>query len=197
MLLLNFSPFPSLSTERLLLRELTLADAPAVMHLRSNPEVMQHINRPLALTLADAEAWISIVLETLQKSDGITWCICLKEESSVYVGNIGLWRIEKENYRAEIGYMLEPSLHGKGLMYEAVEAVVDYGFREMKLHSIEGCLDPRNIASAKLLEKAGFVKEAHFKENYYLRGSFADTVVYSILTPYANEPEPDANEKAL
>lgn len=197
MLLLNFSPFPERTTERLLLREFTLADAPAVMRLRGNPDVMQHINRPLALTLADAEAWINIVLETLQKSDGITWCICLKEDPSVHVGSIGLWRLEKENYRAEIGYMLEPSLHNKGLMYEAVQAVVDYGFREMKLHSIEGCLDPRNIASAKLLEKAGFVKEAHFKENYYLRGHFADTVVYSILTPYANEPEQDANEKAL
>lgn len=196
MLTPNFSPFPNLTTERLLLRELTLADAPAVMRLRGNPDVMQYINRPLALTLADAEAWINIVTEALQKTDGISWCVCLKEDPSVHVGNIGLWRLEKENYRAEIGYMLEPSLHGKGLMYEAVQAVVDYGFRELKLHSIEGRIDPQNIASGRLLEKAGFVKEAHFKENYYLRDRFADTVVYSILTP-AMEPEQDAKEKAF
>lgn len=184
MLMPNFLPFPERTTERLLLRELSLADAPAVMRLRSNPGVMQYINRPLALTLADAEAWVGMVIEALQKSDGISWCICLKEEPSVHVGNIGLWRLEKENYRAEIGYMLEPSLHGKGLMYEAVGAVVDYGFREMGLHSVEGRIDPRNTASARLLEKAGFVKEAHFKENYYLRGFFADTAVYSILSAY-------------
>lgn len=50
---------------------------------------------------------------------------------------------------------------------------------------IEGRIDPRNIASAKPLEKAGFVREAYFKESYYLQGGFADTAVYSILTPYA------------
>lgn len=178
----------------MVLRELTLADAPALMRLRSNPDVMQHINRPLTLTVADAEAWIDMVMDALQKTDGISWCICLKEDPSRHVGNIGLWRLEKENYRAEIGYMPEPALHGKGLMYEALQQVTDYGFRELKLHSIEGRIDPRNAASARLLEKAGFVKEAYFKENYYLRGSFADTVVYSVLTPYDNEPEPDTKE---
>lgn len=185
----NFLPFPERSTERLLLRKFTLADAAAVMHLRSNPDVMKYINRPLTLTVADAEAWITIVLENLQKSDGINWCICLKEEPSVHVGNIGLWRLEKENYRAEIGYMLEPYLHGQGIMHEAVREVMNYGFRDMKLHSVEGCIDPRNIASGKVLEKAGFVQEAYFKENYFVRDHFADTAVYSIVSPYAHEPE--------
>jgi ribosomal-protein-alanine N-acetyltransferase len=53
----------------------------------------------------------------------------------------------------------------------------------MKLHSIEARLDPRNTASAALLKKGGFVQEALFKENYYLRGHFADTAVYSLITP--------------
>ena len=119
----------------------------------------------------------------MEKNDGITWCICLKERPSEHVGSIGLWRIDKENHRAEIGYMLEPSLHGKGIMYEALQKVVEFGFREIKLHSIEGQIDPRNTASAALLKKAGFVQEAYFKENYYLDGGFADTAVYSILAP--------------
>ena len=185
----NFSPFPELQTERLLLRQMTLADAPGVMRLRSNKEVMKYINRPLTLTLADAEAWVNLIADALQKNDGITWCICLKENPEYHVGNIGLWRIEKENYRAEIGYMLEPSLHGRGLMCEAIKEVVRYGFDEMKLHSVEGRIDPQNIASGKVLEKAGFVREAYFKENYYLRGGFADTAVYSILTPHRHRTE--------
>ncbi len=180
----NFSPFPELTTQRLLLRQMTLADAPGVQRLRSNVAVMQYINRPLALTLQDAEAWINIILEALAKNDGISWCICLKETPAEHVGSIGLWRIEKENYRAEIGYMLEPHLQGKGLMYEALQKVVHYGFSELKLHSIEARIDPRNSASAALLRKGGFVQEAHFKENYFLRGHFADTAVYSLLTPY-------------
>jgi ribosomal-protein-alanine N-acetyltransferase len=180
----DFSPFPELATDRLLLRQLVMADAPAVQRLRSNVDVMKYINRPLTLTVADAEKWIAVIMESLEKNEGITWSVCLKENAAENVGSVGLWRIEKENHRAEIGYMLEPALHGKGIMYEAIQKVVDYGFREMNLHSIEGRIDPRNIASGAVLKKAGFVQEAHFKENYYLRDHFADTAVFSLLAPH-------------
>ena len=177
----NFSPFPELSTDRLLLRQMTLSDAPGVQRVRSDTEVMKYINRPLTLTLEDAENWIKIVIETLEKNEGITWTICLKALPAEHIGNIGLWRIEKENYRAEIGYMLEPSYQGRGIMYEALQKIVDYGFNEMKLHSIEAHINPANAASAALLKKADFVQEAYFKENYCLRGEFTDTAVYSKL----------------
>lgn len=186
----NFTPFPEIGTERLLLRQMTLADAPAVYRLRSNSEVMQYINRPLAQTMEDAEKWIGVILEALEQNNGITWCISLKEAPDQSVGNIGLWRIDKENYRAEIGYMLHPSLHRKGIMSEAIQPVIDYGFREMKLHSMEAQIDPRNTASAQLLQKAGFIREAYFKENYFLRGQFADTAVYSLLAPYTEAEDP-------
>lgn len=179
-----FTPFPELRTDRLLLRQMTLSDAPHLQQLRSNEEVMKYINRPLTQTLEEAESWINMIIEALENNNGITWSICLKEAPSDHVGNIGFWRIDKENHRAEIGYMLEPSQQGKGLMYEALQKVIDFGFGALKLHSIEGQIDPRNIASAALLKKAGFVQEAYFKENYYLRGGFADTAVFSILTPF-------------
>ena len=175
----NFNPFPELRTDRLLLRKMTLEDAPEVQLIRSNTEVMKYNNRPLTLTIEDAENWIKIVLEALEKNDGITWCICLKESPAEHIGNIGLWRIEKENHRSEIGYMLDPFYHGKGIMYEALQKVVEYGFNEMKLHSIEAQINPGNVASAALLKKANFVQEAYFKENYCLRGEFTDTAVYS------------------
>jgi ribosomal-protein-alanine N-acetyltransferase len=180
----NFTPFPELVTDRLVLRQMTRDDAPALQQLRSNEDVMKYINRPLTRTLEEAESWINLIIEALESNNGISWCICLKESPAIHVGNIGLWRIDKENHRAEIGYMLEPHLQGKGIMYEALNKVLEYGFREMKLHSIEGQIDPRNAASAALLKKAGFVQEAYFKENYYLHGLFADTAVYSILTPF-------------
>ena len=179
----NFTPFPALQTERLLLRQLTLNDTHGVYQLRSNEDVMKYINRPLTRTLEEAAAWIKVVTDTLGRNDGITWCICLKEAPATHIGSIGLWRIEKENYRAELGYMLEPALQGKGIMHEALQAVIDYGFTILKLHSIEAQLDPRNRASSALLEKAGFVQEGHFRENVYHNGQFGDTAVYSLLTP--------------
>jgi ribosomal-protein-alanine N-acetyltransferase len=195
----NFTPFPELRTDRLLLRQMTLTDAPGVLQLRSNEEVMKYINRPLTRTLEDAESWIRVIIEALGKNDGITWCICIKKTPAEHVGSIGLWRIDKENHRAEIGYMLEPSLQGKGIMYEALKKVLEYGFKEVKLHSIEAQIDPRNAASSALLKKAGFVQEAYFKENYCLRGRFADTAVFSILTPYreASNKEEEVQESGV
>lgn len=179
-----FIPFPQLQTARLLLRQMTLSDAPNVQQLRSNEEVMRYINRPLTKTLEEAETWIRIVTDALENNNGITWCICLNEAPTVHVGSIGLWRLEKENYRAEIGYMLEPALQGKGFMYEAITVVLEYGFKVMKLHSIEAHIDPRNAASAALLRKGGFIQEGYFKENCFYNGTFTDTAVYTILTPY-------------
>ena len=72
-------------------------------------------------------------------------------------------------------------------MKEAMDAVLEYGFKEMKLHSIEANVDPGNQPSIKLLEKKGFIKEAHFKENMFFNGSFLDSAIYSLLNPYEKE----------
>ena len=77
--------------------------------------------------------------------------------------------------------MLLPEIHGKGIASEAVEIVVGFGFNEMKLHSIEAVIDPRNGASEKVLQKNGFVKEGYLKENEFFDGKFLDTVIYSRL----------------
>lgn len=181
MLHLNFQPFPVLETKRLLLRQTVMSDAVALQKLRSNPQAMQYINRPLTKTLEDAEKWIGVVLDALAAGTGINWCICLQHQPATHVGNIGIWRIDKENQRGEIGYMLEPSLHGQGFMYEAIQPVLHYGFTVMKLHSIEAQIDPENKASAALLKKAGFTQEAYFKENCFFNGRFSDTAVFSLL----------------
>ena len=90
--------------------------------------------------------------------------------------------MDKENYRAELGYLLHPSHQQKGLMQEAVLAVLFYGFSAIKLHSVEANINPANVASKKLLEKNRFVQEAYFKENFYYRGRFMDAAIYALLT---------------
>ncbi len=90
---------------------------------------------------------------------------------------------KKENYRAEFVYALHPDHWGKGIMNEVAEAVIDYGFKVLKLHSIEANINPENIASQKLLEKHKFVKEAYFKENFFWEGKFLDSAIYSLLAP--------------
>jgi ribosomal-protein-alanine N-acetyltransferase len=180
MLTLNFSPFENLETERLFLRRVTVDDAESILELRGNPETMQYIPRPLAQNLDDALEHIKLIDTKIENNEGINWGITLKNDSRL-IGIIGHYRIKPENYRSEIGYMLLPEFHGKGIVSEAIKSVVNYGFNVMKLHSIEAIIDPGNFASEKVLLKNGFVKEAHLKENEYFEGRFLDTVIYSLL----------------
>ena len=68
-------------------------------------------------------------------------------------------------------------------MQEAIEAVLDYGFTAMQLHSVEANVNPANEASKKLLDKNNFIQEGYFKENYYYNGEFLDSAVYSLISP--------------
>ncbi|OOV25855.1 alanine acetyltransferase [Flavobacterium sp. LM5] len=180
MLTINFSPFPNLETERLILRRVSTDDINEIFALRSNPETMKYIPRPLVTNEEEALAHFKMIDDKIETNEGINWAITLKGNNTM-IGLIGHYRIKPEHYRAEVGYMILPEYHGKGITTEAVQCVVDYGFTRMKLHSIEGVIDPENGASEKVLQKCGFVKEAHFKENEYFGGKFIDAVVYSIL----------------
>jgi ribosomal-protein-alanine N-acetyltransferase len=177
----NFNPFPVLTTERLILRRFTYSDAADLFEMRSNESVMQYIHRPLSKNIDDAVVLIDVIEDLLNKNGGITWCICLKN-SDKYIGSIGFWRIEKDSHRAEIGYLLNPMYQGKGIMQEAIIAVINYGFNLLRLHSIGAYVSPGNFASVKLLLKNKFVQEAYFKEDHLHNGRFEDTMVYSLLT---------------
>ncbi|WP_291099934.1 MULTISPECIES: GNAT family N-acetyltransferase [unclassified Flavobacterium] len=180
MLTIDFTPFPNVETERLQLRRVVKEDVNEIFALRSNEQTMKYIPRPLAKTKEDALGHIAMIDEKIENNEGINWAITLKNSPKL-IGIIGHYRIKPEHYRAEIGYMLLPKYHGKGIITEAINYVVNYGFEIMKLHSIEAIIDPENFASAKVLQKNGFVKEAHLKENEYFEGRFLDTVIYSIL----------------
>lgn len=177
---LDFDPFPVLETERLTLREISLDDAPEKFELRSNPAVMQYIPRPIAVNMDDAIQNIQNIQEVLKSKLGINWVIQEKGQNKL-IGVAGLYRIQADNYRCELGYMLSPNFHNKGYVTEVIPRILSYAFDTLHFHSIEAIIDPRNTASERVLQKNGFVKEAHMLENFYWNGEFLDTVIYSIL----------------
>ncbi len=181
MLCPNFSPFPEIQTERLLLRMMTTNDAEEILYLRSNDDVMKYIDRERTKSIEDAKSFLDKIDASLNSNNGIMWGITLKENPGKLIGNIGYWRLIKEHYRAEVGYMLHPSFWKKGIMKEALLRVIDFAFDEMNLHSIEANINPGNTASAMLLESTGFIKEAYFKEDFFFNGAFHDTIIYSRL----------------
>ena len=181
MLCPNFSPFPEIQTERLLLRRMTTNDAEEILYLRSNDDVMKYIDRERTKSIEDSKSFLDKIDASLNSNNGIMWGISLKENPGKLIGNLGYWRLIKEHFRAEVGYMLHPSFWKKGIMKEALLRVIDFAFDEMNLHSIEANINSGNTASAMLLESTGFIKEAYFKEDFFFNGAFHDTIIYSRL----------------
>jgi [ribosomal protein S5]-alanine N-acetyltransferase len=178
----SFLPVPILESSRLILREINNNDVVEIFALRSNPLTMKYIPRPLIKDYEGALEHIKNINETIKNNQGINWAITLKGNSKM-IGIIGHYRIKWEHFRTEIGYMILPEFEGKGFTSEAIPLMIDYGFNEMNMHSIEARVDPSNHASARVLEKNGFVKEAHLKENEFFEGKFLDTVIYSLIKP--------------
>jgi [ribosomal protein S5]-alanine N-acetyltransferase len=180
MQIFSFLPFQNLESDRLLLRQITNDDVNEIFALRSNVETMKYIPRPLVTTNEEALEHIKMIQDKLEKNEGINWAITLKGNPKL-IGIIGHYRIRWEHFRSEIGYMLLAEYHGKGITTEAIQMLVDYGFNKMNMHSLEGIIDPANTASARVLEKNGFVKEAHLIENEFYDGKFLDSVIYSLV----------------
>jgi len=184
MLELNFDPFPILTTERLILRRISLDDAEDLFVLRKNEDAMRYINKPLPKTVDEV---IELINRMNEITERIQWAITLKTDKSFIsaqtslIGTIGYHRIEKEHYRAEVGYMIQPALWNKGITSEALAKVLDFGFNEMNLHSIEANINPSNEVSRKLLKKLNFIKEGYFKEDFFFDGKFWDSEIYSLL----------------
>jgi len=162
-----------------MLRRLTPEDAEQVFFLRSDQNIMQFLSKEPAASIKEAEDFITRINNGIDNNEAIMWAIVLKENPSKTIGTICFWRILKEHCRAELGYVLNPEYWRKGIMKEAIYKTLDYGFSTMRLHSVEARINPDNIASAAVLEATGFVREAYFKEDFFHRGKFEDTAVYS------------------
>jgi len=169
----------TIRTERLQLRQLKLEDASAYFALRSSAEVMAYIQRPLAISEAEVLEQIKDQLMAQAEGKMVVWAIA--DLNDRLIGIAGYWRMQLEHQRSEVGYLLDAPYQGQGLGTEALQAVLDFGFRELKLHKIEADVDPRNTASLRLLGRFGFQKEALFRENRYFAGEFHDSCWLGLL----------------
>ena len=123
MLTFNFSPFPNLETERLNLRRLNSLDVDEILALRSNPEIMKFIPRPLIKTKEESLEFITTMNAAVDTNTLINWAITTKENDKL-IGIIGFYRMKPENHRAEVGYILSAEFHRKGIITEALNCLL-------------------------------------------------------------------------
>jgi len=151
----TFTSFPILTTERLTLRRLVIADEQEIFNLRSDSEINKYLDRPLSNTIDDARNFINKVNENINKNDSLYWAITLSDRN-ILAGTICLSGFSDENNKCEIGYELLTNFQGQGIMKEAAEKVIDYAFNTIKVQKIEAFLHRDNQRSIKLLEKLSF-----------------------------------------
>jgi len=169
-----------IATERLLLRPFPKSDREAVLDLYSDSKTMRYWSKEPITSLDEADSLIEQELEWPAKEKCFNWAIALPD-SNLLIGKICLFHLSERNRRAEIGYLLNRKLWGKGYMSEALACVLAYGFRELEFHRIEADTDPQNLASLALLEKFGFVREGFLKERWFVHGKWHDSVMLGLL----------------
>lgn len=170
---------PTLYTDRLACRPLTLADATDVQRLAGERDIadMTHIPHPYEDGVA--EKWIRSTHEEFEKEEGATFAMTLREEGSL-IGAIGLGR-KNAHGAAELGYWVGKPYWHRGYCTEAARAVLGYGFHELCLHRIYAYHFSRNPASGRVMQKIGMQHEGDYPKEARKCGIFEDLVLYGIL----------------
>jgi RimJ/RimL family protein N-acetyltransferase len=176
-----FADLPELETERLLLRKMRFDDAEAMFAYASDPEVSRYVLWDTHRSIEDSEGFLRSAMEGYERGDFGGWGVVLKDDGA-FVGTCGIdVGYAPEHARAELGYVLSREHWGKGLMPEAVRAVIRFGFGRMGLNRVEARCIAENTASARVMEKAGMNYEGTLREREFIKGAYRDIKLYSIL----------------
>lgn len=173
-----FKHFPVIETDNLLLREVTHDDDHWLFSIFSDPEVVEFYDIYALENLDQATEMIDRWGRRFENREGLRWGITQSSSDEV-IGTIGLY-IQSE-WKAALGYDVRRSHWRRGIMTEAITAVIRLAFNQAELERLEALVIPGNQASEKLLEKLGFTNEGTLRHYAYFKDSHHDLQCYSLL----------------
>ncbi len=150
---LEFSDFPNLTTDRVVLRAISNRDTAAIFALRTNFQVNQYLDRKIPKNSVEIKTFITKINTMVASKKAIYWILELENK---VIGSIGLRNYNSEDSSAEIGYELLPKHHGNGIMSAVLQEILRYAFQELHLLSIVAITHKNNCKSIQLLRKFGF-----------------------------------------
>lgn len=168
-----------LRTDRLVLRTLDRRDITEFTRYRNLPEVARFQDWPLPYTRDHAHQLVDAVEELRRPTPG-EWFQIAVEHAGILVGDLAVW-LDGHAQLATIGYTLSPGHRGRGYATEGVSALVDWLFRRPGVHRITATLDPRNLASARVLERCGFEYVGTARSAALVRGEWSDDARFALL----------------
>jgi ribosomal-protein-alanine N-acetyltransferase len=166
-MILDFSNFPELTTQRLILRNLASQDFELIHKLHSDPIVNSFVGRDNSSSLEKAKKYITKIDNLVTNNECIYWVITLKEDNNL-IGSICLWNFDLENKIIEIGYEMLSEYQGKGYMTEALKEVIKYAFEKINSSVITAFPSSDNINSVSILKKLNFKYEDKPYNNTHL-----------------------------
>ena len=169
-----------LKTPRLILRKMETKDAPELFAYASDPEVSRYVSWETHRSLEDSLWFINFTLQRYA-TEGIGGFGIIYKETNQFIGTCGYEFWNKEHHSAEIGYALSRTYWGKGLMPEAIAKLLLFGFEEMGLNRIQARVELENTRSQRVVEKLGMRFEGVLREVMWVKGSYRDLKLYSIL----------------
>lgn len=171
-------PLPRLETPRLLLRAPQMEDVEDLYHHFATLRGYRYWE-PHHGSMEDARKHLATIINEQGNGRFLWWAVTLKEDERL-VGSVSIRNIEARS-KGELGYWLSQELWGQGYMTEAVQAVVRFAFTALGFHRIYAGAHPENIASIRILEKAGFIREGLFRQDIYEYETWRDSLVFGIL----------------
>jgi ribosomal-protein-alanine N-acetyltransferase len=175
-----FTHFPSLTTSRLLLRHILPGDAEALFAILSDEETMEFYGNEPHESLDDTKEMIRQIEERYARKEALRWGITFKGEDRL-IGSCSIFHFDEGFDCAETGYELNRAFWGKGIMTEAMSAILTFGFSELGLHRIEAIIDIANERSKGLLLKLGFTYEGNLRQRFPFRDQFLDEHYFGLL----------------
>ena len=169
---------PVLTTERLLLRAVTLADAEAMFKYCSNDNVSRYVLWDTHQTLEDTKSFIEMAMDAYEMREFYHWGI---EYNSQLIGTIDFVGINEYGGMGEVGYVLAEEYWNKGFVTEATKKIIDYGFDELGFVRIQARCIAENTASARVMEKTGMKFEGTLRKSMLVKGTHRDINMYAII----------------
>ncbi len=171
---------PVLDTERLRLRPVRRTDADHVLEVFGDEAAMRYWSHEPLADLAAAHDYIDRMVLGFATRSLFQWVIA-ERESDAMAGTVTLYQWDRQNRRAEVGFMLGRAHWGRGFAQEAVRTALRFGFEAMDLHRVEADTHPDNAASLRLLGRLGFHREGHLRERWFTFGAWSDSVLLGLL----------------
>ncbi|HEU5420119.1 MAG TPA: GNAT family protein [Streptosporangiaceae bacterium] len=175
-------PSEQIETARLTLRSFGPDDFDDLYAYQSRPDVCRYLHwepRDQAQARAALEQQRRETRLAVE-GDWLTFAVVWREAGRV-IGETGLKLLSREHRQGETGFIFNPDYGGRGLASEAAAAMLTLAFDGLGWHRVTGCCDARNLASARLMERLGMRREAHFEHSVLMKGEWADELVYAIL----------------